>query len=72
MRGKALQKLEEGYMKFSGNGFFFFQHSANFLIKDKNMDRDVPRKHVLEVSGWGVGEYTGLVKCEEKGNPSSK
>lgn len=36
------------------------------------MDRDVPRKHVLEVSGWGVGEYTGLVKCEEKGNPSSK
>ena len=23
MRGKALQKLEEGYMKFSGNVFFF-------------------------------------------------
>lgn len=49
MRGKALQKLEEGYMKFSGNVFlFFFEYSANFLIKDKNLVRDVLQEHVLK------------------------
>ena len=70
MRGKKLlQKLEEGYMKFSGN--IFLQYSANFLIKDKNMDRVCSAEACLEVSGWGVGEYTGLVKWE-KSNQSSK
>lgn len=55
MRGKASQKLEEGYMKFSGNVFFFFflEYSANFLRKEKNMDRDVPRQHVWK---WVDGE----------------
>lgn len=45
MRGKALQKLEEGYMKFSRN--VFFEYSANFLIKDKNMDRDVLQRSMF-------------------------
>lgn len=71
MRGKALQKLEEGYVKFSGNVFFFLESSANFFNKRKEYGSRCSAGACLEVRGWGVGEYRGLVKCE-KSNPSSK
>lgn len=46
-----------------------FEYSANFLIKEYGSGCSAVA--CLEVSGWGVGEYTGLVKREES-NPSSK
>lgn len=68
MRGKALQKLEEGYMKFSENAFRILSQLFN---KRQEYGSRCSTEACLEVSGWGVGEYTGLVKCE-KSNPSSK
>lgn len=68
MRGKALQKLEEGYMKFSENAFRILSQLFN---KRQEYGSRCSTEACLEVSGWGVGEYTGLVKCE-KTNPSSK
>lgn len=63
MRGKALQKLEEGYMKFSGNVFRVLSQLFN---KRQEYGSRCSAGACLEVSGWGVGEYTGLVKCEKK------
>lgn len=55
MRGKALQKLGGGLYEVQWNVFFFFlpEYSTNFLIKDKDMDRDVLQKHVWK---WVDGE----------------
>ena len=66
MRRKALQKLEEGYMKFSGNVFRVLSQLFN---KRQEYGSRCSAEACLEVSGWGVGEYTGLVKCEKKTPP---
>lgn len=62
MRGKALRKLEEGYMKFSGNVLRVLSQLFN---KRQEYGSRCSAETCLEVSRWGVGEYTGLIKCEK-------
>lgn len=58
MRGKALQKLEEGYMKFSEN-VLFASAQPTFLNKKHGCGLKCSARTCLEVSGWGVGNiYT--------------
>lgn len=71
MRAEALQKLEEGYMKFSENVFFFFFFSIIFprvlsqlFNKRRECGSRCAAEACLDVSGKGAGAYTGLVNVK--------
>lgn len=50
-------------MKFSGN--VFFTVLSQLFNKRQEYGSGCSAEACLEVSGWGVGEYTGLVKWEK-------
>lgn len=57
---KLCRSWREGYMKFSGNAFFFFlQYSANFLNKRQVWSEMFCRKHVWK---WADGELSNFWK----------
>lgn len=58
-----MQKLEGGYMKFSGN---VFPALSQLFNKRREYGSRCSAGACLEVRGWGVGEHTGLVKCADR------
>lgn len=58
MRGEALPEVRGGLYEVQWK--CFFEYSANFLIKDKNMDRDVLQEPVLEAGWMGSGRIYRL------------